>query len=269
MLTITRGRCRRDPVCDRGPAGFAAFFSVLLIFSASPFETRSPGPGGGVGPEPASAPPVMMIHPIALYSGYTLAAVPFAFAIGALIARRIDAEWIAATRRSRWRAGCASASACCWARAGPPSSWAGGATGLGPGRERRALPWLTGTAFIHSIMIQEKRGMLKIWNVSLMLATGTLAIVGTFLVRAGSSTRSTRSWAGQHDGRAVHRPDRGDVRRLDRARRLAPRSLARSTGSNRCSRARPCSWATTSCSSRYVRRLLGDVLPADLRGDHR
>jgi cytochrome c-type biogenesis protein CcmF len=129
----------------------------------------------------------MMIHPPMLYSGYTLFAVPFAFAVGALVVRRIDAEWITATRRFALAA---------WFFLGDRDparrplvvrrARMGRLLGVGPrSRTPRCCQWLTGTAFVHSIMIQEKRGMLKVWNASLVLTTGILAVLGTFLVRSG------------------------------------------------------------------------------------
>ena len=128
----------------------------------------------------------MMIHPPLLYSGYTLFTVPFAFAVGALITRRVDAEWIRATRRF---------ALCAWLflgigiLIGARWSWSelgwGGYWAWDPVENASLMPWLTGTAFIHSIMMQEKRGMMKVWNASLVLATGVLAILGTFLVRSG------------------------------------------------------------------------------------
>ena len=128
----------------------------------------------------------MMIHPPMLYSGYTLFAVPFAFAVGALVVRRVDAEWIGATRRFALAAwfflGVGILLGARWSYS--ELGW-GGYWAWDPVENASLLPWLTGTAFIHSLMIQEKRGMLKVWNVSLVLATGTLAILGTFLVRSG------------------------------------------------------------------------------------
>ena len=128
----------------------------------------------------------MMIHPPMLYSGYTLWAVPFAFAIGALVVRRVDADWIRATRRFALAAwfflGIGILLGARWSYA--ELGW-GGYWAWDPVENASLLPWLTGTAFLHSVMIQEKRGMLKVWNVSLILATGTLAVLGTFLVRSG------------------------------------------------------------------------------------
>jgi cytochrome c-type biogenesis protein CcmF len=128
----------------------------------------------------------MAIHPPMLYSGYVLWSIPFAFAIGALIARRLDASWIRTTRRfalvawlfltvgillgTRW-----SYSELGW----------GGYWGWDAVENASLMPWLVGTAFLHSAMVQEKRGMLRVWNVSLIVATFTLALLGTFLVRSG------------------------------------------------------------------------------------
>ena len=121
-----------------------------------------------------------------LYSGYTLWAVPFAFAIGALVVRRVDADWIRATRRFALAAwfflGVGILLGARWSYA--ELGW-GGYWAWDPVENASLLPWLTGTAFLHSVMVQEKRGMLKVWNVSLILATGTLAVLGTFLVRSG------------------------------------------------------------------------------------
>jgi cytochrome c-type biogenesis protein CcmF len=188
VLTITRNRLRDvTPYATAVLLGFAAFFIGLLVFTNSPFDTvAGPAPAEGSGLNPLLRHPSMMTHPIALYSGYTLAAVPFAFAIGALIARRIDAEWIAATRRfalGSWLAlGIGLLLGARWSYV--ELGW-GGYWAWDPVENAALLPWLTATALIHSVQIQEKRGMLKIWNVSLTLATGTLAIVGTFLVRSG------------------------------------------------------------------------------------
>jgi cytochrome c-type biogenesis protein CcmF len=128
----------------------------------------------------------MMIHPPMLYAGYTLFAVPFAFAVGALLRRRVDADWIAATRRFALGAwlflGIGILLGARWSYA--ELGW-GGYWAWDPVENASLLPWLTGTAFLHSVMLQEKRGMLKVWNASLILATGTLCILGTFLVRSG------------------------------------------------------------------------------------
>ena len=166
--------------------GFGAFFISLMIFYASPFSTTAPKPAEGVGLDPLLRFPTMMIHPPMLYSGYTLCTIPLAFAAGALLARRVDAEWIRATRRFALAAwlflGLGILLGARWSYA--ELGW-GGYWGWDAVENASLMPWLTGTAFLHSLMIQEKRGMLKVWNVSLVLATGTLAIMGTFLVRSG------------------------------------------------------------------------------------
>ncbi|MEJ7785302.1 MAG: cytochrome c-type biogenesis CcmF C-terminal domain-containing protein [Solirubrobacteraceae bacterium] len=187
VLFFTRKRMRDvTPIATAVLAGFAAFFAGLLIFSASPFVTSVVAPAEGAGLNPLLRHPSMMIHPPMLYSGYTLFTVPFAFAVGALVAGKVDAEWITATRRFALGAwlflGIGIILGARWSYA--ELGW-GGYWAWDPVENASLLPWLTGTAFIHSIMIQEKRGMLRVWNVSLVLLTGILAILGTFLVRSG------------------------------------------------------------------------------------
>src|ERR1700710_940476 len=165
-----------------------AFFIGLMLFApdVNPFHVLNPAPKDGIGLNPLLQHPSMMIHPPMLYSGYVAWTVPFAFAIGALITRRVDAEWIRATRRFALIAwtflgfGLLLGARWSYSELGWGGYWA-----WDPVENASLMPWLTGTAFLHSAMIQEKRGMLKIWNVSLVLATGTLAILGTFLVRSG------------------------------------------------------------------------------------
>jgi cytochrome c-type biogenesis protein CcmF len=187
VLFLTRRRMREvTPVATAVLAGFAAFFAGLLVFSASPFVTTLVAPAEGSGLNPLLRHPSMMIHPPMLYSGYTLFTVPFAFAVGALVAGKVDSEWITATRRFALGAwlflGIGIILGARWSYA--ELGW-GGYWAWDPVENASLLPWLTGTAFIHSIMIQEKRGMLKVWNVGLILTTGILAILGTFLVRSG------------------------------------------------------------------------------------
>ncbi len=166
--------------------GFAGFFVSLMIFYANPFQTTTPAPAEGVGLDPLLRFPTMMIHPPMLYSGYTLCTIPLAFGMGALLARRVDAEWIRSIRRFAFAAwlflGMGILLGARWSYS--ELGW-GGYWGWDAVENASLMPWLTGTAFLHSLMIQEKRGMLKVWNVSLVLATGTLAIMGTFLVRSG------------------------------------------------------------------------------------
>jgi cytochrome c-type biogenesis protein CcmF len=166
--------------------GFGAFFISLMVFYANPFATTRPAPPEGVGLDPLLRFPTMGIHPPMLYSGYTLCTIPLAFGMGALIARRVDADWIRAIRRFAFAAwlflGVGILLGARWSYS--ELGW-GGYWGWDAVENASLMPWLTGTAFLHSLMIQEKRGMLKVWNVSLVLATGTLAIMGTFLVRSG------------------------------------------------------------------------------------
>ena len=166
--------------------GFGGFFISLMVFYAQPFATTSPAPSEGVGLDPLLRFPTMMIHPPMLYSGYTLCTIPLAFGMGALLARRVDAEWIRVIRRFAFAAwfflGIGILLGARWSYS--ELGW-GGYWGWDAVENASLMPWLTGTAFLHSLMIQEKRGMLKVWNVSLVLATGTLAIMGTFLVRSG------------------------------------------------------------------------------------
>jgi cytochrome c-type biogenesis protein CcmF len=187
ILYLTRRRSREiAPYATAVLLGLAAFFLGLLVFLETPFARASPAPIEGVGLNPILRHPAMMIHPPMLYSGYTLFAVPFAFAVGALVTRRLGVDWIRTTRPfalAAWL--CLGVGVILGAR------WSYSELGWGgywawDGVENAALmPWLTGTAFLHSVMIQERRGMLKVWNVSLVLGTGILAVLGTFLVRSG------------------------------------------------------------------------------------
>ena len=166
--------------------GFGAFFAGLLVFAESPFGASPMPVSEGAGLNPLLRDPGMMIHPPMLYSGYTLFAIPFAFAVAALITRRLDAEWIRSTRPFTLAAWCALGFGIVlgarWSY--HELDW-GGYWMWDPVENASLMPWLTATAFLHSVMIQERRGMLRIWNVSLVLATGVLAILGTFLVRSG------------------------------------------------------------------------------------
>jgi cytochrome c-type biogenesis protein CcmF len=186
-LLLTRKRMR--DIASYATAillGFGGFFISLMVFYADPFATTHPAPAEGAGLDPLLRFPTMMIHPPMLYSGYTLCTIPLAFGMGALLARRVDADWIRAIRRFAFAAwlflGVGILLGARWSYS--ELGW-GGYWGWDAVENASLMPWLTGTAFLHSLMIQEKRGMLKVWNVSLVLATGTLAIMGTFLVRSG------------------------------------------------------------------------------------
>jgi cytochrome c-type biogenesis protein CcmF len=187
VIFLTRKRLRDVvPYATAVLLGMGVFFCTLIAFFESPFAQLAVVPAEGQGLNPLLRHPSMMIHPPMLYSGYTLFAIPFAFAVGALIRRRVDADWIASTRRFALAAwlflGVGILLGARWSYA--ELGW-GGYWAWDPVENASLLPWLTGTAFIHSIMLQEKRGMLKVWNASLILATGTLCVLGTFLVRSG------------------------------------------------------------------------------------
>jgi cytochrome c-type biogenesis protein CcmF len=184
---ITRNRLRDIvPYATSVLLGFGAFFTTLLVFFDSPFAQTHPAPVQGAGLDPLLRNPSMLIHPPMLYSGYTFFTIPFAFAVGALVVRRVDADWIRVTRRfalASWLfLGIGIVLGARWSYY--ELGW-GGYWGWDPVENAALMPWLISTAFLHSVMIQEKRGMLKIWNASLVLAASTLAIVGTFLVRSG------------------------------------------------------------------------------------
>jgi cytochrome c-type biogenesis protein CcmF len=194
VLFATRNTHREvAPWANAVMAGVATFFIGLMVFGIFspaadtwPFETLAVVPPQGAGLNPLLRHPAMAIHPPMLYAGYVFFTVPFAFAIGALITRRLDASWIRSTRRFALIAwiflsiGLALGARWSYAELG----W-GGYWGWDPVENAALLPWLTGSAFIHSIMVQERRGMLKVWNVTLVVATFALSLLGTFLVRSG------------------------------------------------------------------------------------
>jgi cytochrome c-type biogenesis protein CcmF len=177
-------------------AGVQIFFLTLNNFVASPFKVlASPAANGaleiytradGNGLNPLLQYPEMVIHPPNLYSGYTGFAIPFAFALGALLARYPGEKWIHLTRKWTMIAWCFQTAGILlgahWAYA--VLGW-GGYWGWDPVENASLLPWLTGTAFLHSVMMQEKRGMMKVWNVWLVFLTFMLCILGTTLTRSG------------------------------------------------------------------------------------
>src|SRR4051794_23670757 len=188
-LYATRSKLREIvPYATAVMAGIASFFTGLMLFAGgvNPFAELSPAPLDGIGLNPLLQHPSMMIHPPMLYSGYVAFTIPFAFAVGALITRKLDASWIRATRRFALIA---------WAFLGfgllLGARWSytelgwGGYWAWDPVENAALMPWLIGTAFLHSVMVQEKRGMLKVWNACLIVATFSLALLGTFLVRSG------------------------------------------------------------------------------------
>jgi cytochrome c-type biogenesis protein CcmF len=188
-LFATRAKLREVvPWATAVLMGVAAFFTGLMLFApdVNPFATLSPAPADGIGLNPLLQHPSMMIHPPMLYSGYVSLTVPFAFAIGALITRRLDAEWIRSTRRFALIAwtflgfGLLLGARWSYTELGWGGYWA-----WDPVENAALMPWLVITAFLHSIMVQEKRGMLKVWNACLVVGAFSLALLGTFLVRSG------------------------------------------------------------------------------------
>jgi cytochrome c-type biogenesis protein CcmF len=168
-------------------AAVQIFFLLLLNFAAHPFALLTGTlPADGAGLNPLLQYPEMVIHPPMLYLGYVGFTVPFAFALGALIMRYPGEKWIRITRR--WTMvtwgflTCGVFLGAHWAYS--VLGW-GGYWGWDPVENASLMPWLTGTAFLHSVMMQEKRGMLKMWNMWLIFATFWLAILGTFLTRSG------------------------------------------------------------------------------------
>ena len=164
------------------------FFTGLMLFGGgvNPFDTLSPVPVDGSGLNPLLQHPSMIIHPPMLYIGYVSLTVPFAFAIGALVSRRVDAAWVKSTRSFALIAWTfLSIGIILGARWSYTELGWGGYWAWDPVENASMMPWLIATAYIHSIMVQEKRGMLKVWNVSLIVASFSLALLGTFLVRSG------------------------------------------------------------------------------------
>lgn len=163
-----------------------SFFFALLIFISGPFNLLAQTPANGIGLNPLLQDPGMFIHPVTQYLGYVGFTVPFAFALAALITGDLGYDWIRTTRRwalfawlflslgllfgMRW--------------AYVELGW-GGYWGWDPVENAALIPWLTGTAYLHSVMIQEKRGMLKVWNLVLIMMTFLLCILGTFITRSG------------------------------------------------------------------------------------
>ncbi len=168
-------------------AAVQVFFFALVCFAANPFGLiEGPVRPDGRGLNPLLQYPEMVIHPPMLYLGYVGFTIPFAFALGALIMKYPGEKWIRITRR--WTMvtwgflTCGIFLGSHWAYS--VLGW-GGYWGWDPVENASLMPWLAGTAFLHSVMMQEKRGMLKVWNMWLVFATFWLAILGTFLTRSG------------------------------------------------------------------------------------
>ena len=158
----------------------------MLVAVASPFETVPVVPSDGTGLNTSLQNPYMMIHPPILYLGYVGFAIPFAYAMSALLAGRTDERWILTTRRFTLAAwGFLGIGILLGAKWAYESVGWGGFWGWDPVENAALIPWLVGTAFLHSVIVQEKKGMLKVWNVCLISATFALSILGTFLTRSG------------------------------------------------------------------------------------
>jgi cytochrome c-type biogenesis protein CcmF len=193
LTCFTALALRRAPLSTRHAsgagavlAGIAVFFLALLLFPANPFVHLAQVPADGQGLNPLLQSPGMMIHPPLLYTGFVGFSIPFAFAVAALVSGRLDQNWFTATRRwtlFAWSAlsiGIVLGGAWAYTELGWGGYWA-----WDPVENASFMPWLTATAFLHSVIIQEKRQMLKVWNVSLILLTYALAVFGTFLTRSG------------------------------------------------------------------------------------
>jgi cytochrome c-type biogenesis protein CcmF len=167
-------------------AGIQVFFLILVSFVANPFGMMDRVAADGNGLNPLLQYPEMVIHPPMLYLGYVGFSVPFAFALAALMMRYPGEKWIHITRRwtlVTWiflTVGITLGAHWAYAVLG----W-GGYWGWDPVENASFFPWLTGTAFLHSVMMQEKRGMMKVWNVWLIFITFMLSILGTLLTRSG------------------------------------------------------------------------------------
>lgn len=165
----------------------AAFFFLLCLTASQPFATAATAATEGRGPNPLLQNHILVLfHPPLLYLGYVGMSVPFAFAIAALVTGRVGEGWLLETRRWTLFAwgfltigiilgGWWSYEVLGW----------GGVWAWDPVENASFLPWLTGTAYVHSVLVQERRGMLRVWNLSLLIATFALTILGTFITRSG------------------------------------------------------------------------------------
>ena len=181
------GRLTRDVLPWTVPivGALASFFAFLLVFVASPFATQA-APLDGAGLNPSLQNPYMMAHPPLLYLGFVGLTIPFAFAMAALASKQTDERWIIATRRwtlASWTfLGFAILLGAKWAY--EEVGW-GGWYAWDPVENAALMPWLVATAFLHSVMVQEKKNMLRVWNVVLVAAAFALSLFGTFLTRSG------------------------------------------------------------------------------------
>ncbi len=187
-LRWMKGRYRQlQPYVIATLMSIVAFFAVLMLFAANPFSTSMAGASlDGEGLNPLLQNYWMAIHPPALYLGFVGCAVPFSFAIAALVTGRLDNDWVIAVRKWMLFAwlflSIGNALGMIWAY--EELGW-GGYWAWDPVENAACLPWFTASAYVHSTMIQERRNMLKVWNVVLICVTFLLTIFGTFLTRSG------------------------------------------------------------------------------------
>ena len=164
----------------------ATFFITVMLAAANPFKRMPFTPLDGQGMNPQLQNPGMVFHPPMLYLGYISITIPFAFAIAALLTKKLDTEWMVAVRKwtvVSWLFLSVGLLIGMW-WAYVELGW-GGYWAWDPVENAALLPWLVMTAFLHSVMVQEKRGMLKKWNLALILGAWVLSIFGTFLTRSG------------------------------------------------------------------------------------
>jgi len=195
MLLHRRADARLMPWVAVTLMTIETFFLVMLNFVTPPFTRTTIPPVDGAGLNPILQDPGMLVHPPMLLMGYMSWSLPFAFAVAAMITGRLDAGWLRSIRRwtlAAWTIQSTGLMLGMW--------WAyhvlgwGGYWGWDPVENAALLPWLTATAFLHSTMVQERRGTLKVWNLTLIIATFALSIFGTFEVRSGIIT-SVHSFA--------------------------------------------------------------------------
>ncbi|HET9953042.1 MAG TPA: cytochrome c-type biogenesis CcmF C-terminal domain-containing protein [Polyangiaceae bacterium] len=202
-LTWLKGRYRQlQPYVIATLMVIISFFAVLMLFAANPFEASIAGARpDGEGLNPLLQNYWMIIHPPALYTGFVGCSIPFAFCVAALVTGRLDNEWIVAVRKWMLFAflflSIGNGLGMAWAY--EELGW-GGFWAWDPVENAACLPWFTASAYVHSTMIQERRNILKVWNVFLICFTFLLTIFGTFLTRAGIIT-SVHSFAQSDIGR--------------------------------------------------------------------
>ena len=187
LAAVLNRRLLRDLIVWVVPviAGIASFFALILVAVASPFQTQVRALDG-LGLTPSLQNPYMVAHPPMLYLGYVGLTVPFAFAAAAMLSGHTDERWIVATRRwtlAAWMfLGFGQLLGAHWAYI--EVGW-GGYYAWDPVENAALMPWLAATAFLHSVMVQERKGMLKVWNMILVALAFELAVFGDFLTRSG------------------------------------------------------------------------------------